>query len=439
MMRKNQTRFAGLLPQTNDALLIISYEEISSHNGLNTRVRGIVRALSEAGRRVEIAAPSYGPQDPQPPAELDGIRIHTVPVPNVFAKWRVPILTRMLSVALLTTRIVKHLRGSQDHFTWIQSEQAYPFLASYILARRWGARVILDDPSLLGRFVEEKFKGRRIVRPLLRRAVEAFEIALWRRADCILCSSQRTASEIRRRTHGPKTRVYHVGNGVDLNEFTTGPKNGPGNRIFFNCSVPYYQNMAALQNLLRIFEHYEKEAFHNYCATVVVNDATALPPEVAHQIESNPKVRLLSNQRSLVPLLHESDFVLLPYEKGHLTTAGPRLKVFEALACGKIVLATPEGLDEIPGCIDGRNVVLCSDWLDMARKTMDFIAQGETDRTRRIRREARDFVENEYSWQRLAKAYEPILGSVRAAPGGHTGLQVHPVGDSEREIANSRS
>jgi len=416
MMRRNRRHFAGLLPRTDGALLIISYEEISSHNGLNTRIRGIARVLSEAGRQVDIAAPSYGSQSPQPPAEFDGIRIHRIPVPDVFAKWRIPILTRILSVALLTTQVVRHLRKSQDRFAWIQSEQAYPFLASYILARKWGARVILDDPSLLGRFVEEKLKKRRIVRPLLRRAVEVFETALWRRADCILCSSQRTASEIARRIRGAKTRVHRVGNGVDLDEFTISPTSGPGNRLFFNCSVPYYQNMAALQNLLRIFEYFEKEAFHNYTATVVVNDTAALPPEFALQIQLNPKVRLLSSQKSLVPLLHESDLVLLPYEKGHLTTAGPRLKVFEALACGKIVLGTPEGLDEIPGCIHGRNVVLCSDWLDMARKTMDLIAQGETDLKQTIRREARQFVENEYSWQRLTKAYDLILRPARTPP-----------------------
>jgi len=416
LMRRKLRHFAGPPPQADGALLIISYEEISSHNGLNTRVRGIVRALSAAGRRVEIAAPSYGSQNPRPPAELAGIRIHTIPVPNVFAKWRIPILTRMLSVALLTTQVVRHLRKSRDCFTWIQSEQAYPFLASYILARKWGSRVILDDPSLLGLFIEEKLKNRRIVRALLRRAVEVFETALWRRADCILCSSQRTAGEIARRTQGAKTRVHRMGNGVDLDEFTMGPTSGPGDRIFFNCSVPYYQNVAALENLLRIFEHFEKEAFRNYTATIVVNDAAALPPEVALQIQLNPKVRLLSNQRSLVPLLHESDLVLLPYEKGHLTTAGPRLKVFEALACGKIVLGTPEGLDEIPGCIDGRNVVLCSDWLDMARKTMDLITEGETDRKQTIRREARQFVENEYSWQRLAKAYDLILRPVGTPP-----------------------
>jgi glycosyltransferase involved in cell wall biosynthesis len=130
---------------------------------------------------------------------------------------------------------------------------------------------------------------------------------------------------------------------------------------------------------------------------------------VVSEIESNPRVRLLSNEKSLVPWLHESDLVLLPYEKGHLTTAGPRLKAFEAFACAKIVLGTQEGLDEIPGCIDGRNVILCSDWLDMADKTMQLITEGETPRKQTIRSEARRLAETEYSWQRLVKAYDPIL------------------------------
>jgi glycosyltransferase involved in cell wall biosynthesis len=104
--------------------------------------------------------------------------------------------------------------------------------------------------------------------------------------------------------------------------------------------------------------------------------------------------------------------VLLPYAKGHLTTAGPRLKVFEALACGKIVLGTMEGLDEIPECVDGRNVILCSDWADMASKTMALIAEGETSRKAAIRSEARKLVEGKYSWRRLVAAYDPILKAV---------------------------
>jgi len=390
-------------------LLIVSYEELSSHNGLNTRIKGIARELSAAGRQIEIAVPSYNGRESDVPPHLGGIRVHAVPVPDLFSRWRIPIVTRALSVAFLTLCMVRRLRTSTGPFAWVQSEQVYPFLAACLLARKWNARVILDDPSLLGLFVEEKLRRRRILRPLLKSAVERFETSLWRRADYILCSSRRTAATIGKRVEGAKTKILRMCNGVDLNEFTAGSKGGPGNRLFFNCSVPYYQNVAALRNFLKIVAHFEQRAFYNYSAIIAVNDATALPPDVTHEIGSNPRVRLLSNEKSLVPWLHASDLVLLPYEKGHLTTAGPRLKAFEAFACGKIVLGTQEGLDEIPGCIDGRNVILCSDWLDMAGKTMDLIAEGETSRKQSIRGEARRFAENEYSWQRLVKAYDPIL------------------------------
>jgi glycosyltransferase involved in cell wall biosynthesis len=397
--------------QTDKSLLIISYEEASSHNGLNTRMKGIVRALSAAGRHIEIAAPFYGSKVPDAPADLEGAPIHSIPMPNLLRRRTIPIVTRVMTVAFLTMGIVRRLRKSPRRFASVQSEQAYPFIAAYVLARRWGATLILDDPSLLGCFVEEKLRRRRILGPLLKRSVEAFETALWRRADYILSSSRRTAGEIERRIRGARTKVVRLGNGVDLEEFVHDSNGRSGNRIFFNCSVPYYQNLAALQNLLRIFDHFEKRAFRDYHATVVVNDASAIPREMVRQIESNPRVRLLSNQKSLVPWLLDSDVVLLPYEKGHLTTAGPRLKVFEALACGKIVLGTKEGLDEIPECEDGRNVILCSDWADMASKTMALIAEGETSRKAMIRSEARKLVESQYSWQRLVSAYDPILGA----------------------------
>jgi glycosyltransferase involved in cell wall biosynthesis len=375
-------------------------------------MKGIVRALSAAGRHVEIAAPSYGSKASEPPADLNGTPIHSIPMPDLLRRWTIPIVTRLITVAFLTLALVRRLRRLPGRFAWVQSEQAYPFIAAYLLARKWRATLILDDPSLLGRFVEEKLKRRRVIGPVLRRSVEAFETALWRRADYVLSSSRRTAGEIERRIQGAKTKVVRLGNGVDPAEFVLDSNGGPGNRIFFNCSVPYYQNLAAMQNLLRIFDHFKKQAFHDYRATVVVNDASAIPPEMVREIESNPRVRLLSNPRSLVPWLLDSDVVLLPYAKGHLTTAGPRLKVFEALACGKIVLGTMEGLDEIPECVDGRNVILCSDWADMASKTMALIAEGETSRKAAIRSEARKLVEGKYSWRRLVAAYDPILKAV---------------------------
>jgi len=393
----------------DESLLILSYEESSSHNGLNTRMRGIARALSARGKHVEVASPLYGGRARMTITGPDGIRVHMVPVPDLLSKWRIPIVSRALSVICLTACMVRHFRRARTRFAWIQSEQIYPFPAAYLLARRWHARVILDDPSLLGLFVEEKLKRRRILRTLLRRSVDAFENAAFRRAHCILCSSGRQVTAIGKRSRKAGTRVYRLCNGVDPGEFTVASNRGTGSRIFFNCSLPYYQNTAALRNLLKVFSHFEEQAFHGYSAIVVVNDAAGLPSDLAAQIGSNPRVRLLSNQKSIVPWLQDCDFVLLPYEAGHTTTAGPRLKVFEALACGKIVLSTKEGLDEVAGCVDGRNVIVCSDWLDMARKTMALIREGDTARKRMIRDEARRFVETEYSWQSLAKAYERVF------------------------------
>ena len=253
--------------------------------------------------------------------------------------------------------------------------------------------------------MEEKLKNRRLLRPLLRKSIDAFENLLFKRAHCIVCSSSRQAAEVGRRVRHTDAKVYQMCNGVDPDEFTAVADKKGSSRIFFNASVPYYQNVAALRNLLSIFDHFEQQGFDDYSAIIVVNDETKLSTDLAEAIGSNPRVRLLSNQKSLVPWLHECDFVLLPYEAGHLTTAGPRLKVFEALACGKIVLSTREGLDEIVGCVDGRHVVVCSDWLDMAGKTMALIKEGDSVRKRAMREEARRFVEAEYSWDSLVDTY----------------------------------
>jgi glycosyltransferase involved in cell wall biosynthesis len=283
----------------------------------------------------------------------------------------------------------------------------YPFIASYMLARKWGARLIVDDPSLLGAFVGEKLKNWPLSGRLLRKVVEAFETLLYKRADCVICSSRRMIGRMRERLGG-STVVCHLSNGVDLEEFTVSPNGGPGNRIFFNCSFPYYQNLAALRNLLRIVDYFDQHAFGNYSVLIIVNDATLVPADVMALIQPNPRVTLLSNQPSLVPWLHQCDLVLLPYEKGHFTTAGPRLKVFEALACAKVVLSTKEGIDGASGCVDGRNLIVCSDWQDMAAKTIDLISKASRHDIKNMGREARYLIESHYSWKRLVKVYEQI-------------------------------
>jgi len=170
----------------DESLLFISYEEFSAHNGLNTRMKGIARALAAGGRHVEIAAPACDGRATATPVEIDGIRVHTVPLPRLFSRGRIPVLSRALSVLALTVCMVRHFRASPDGFRHVQAEQVYPFMAAYLLARKWNATLILDDPSLLGLFVEEKLRHRWILRPLLKKAVERFETALWKRADCIL-------------------------------------------------------------------------------------------------------------------------------------------------------------------------------------------------------------------------------------------------------------
>jgi len=399
-------------------VLIVSYEELSSHNGLNTRIKGIARALSAVGRHVEIASPSYSPR-PGRPGSFDGIRIHAVPMPDLFAKFRIPIVTRIVFVAFLTVCVIRHLGKSRNRFSLVQSEQLYPFIASYVLARKWGARLIVDDPSLLGAFVGEKLKNWPLSSRLLRKVVEAFEALLYKRADYIICSSQRMMGRMRRRLSGSKTVVCHLSNGVDLEEFTVSPNGGPGNRVFFNCSLPYYQNLAALRNILKIVDYFDKHAFGNYSVLVVVNDAALVPADIMGLIESNPRVTLSSNQPSVVPWLHQCDLVLLPYEKGHFTTAGPRLKVFEALACAKVVLSTKEGIDGVSGCVDGQNLIICSGWQDMAVKTIDLISNGRRHQMRTLGREARNLIQSHYSWKRLVKVYEQIIaGDSWLAVGG---------------------
>lgn len=85
---------------------------------------------------------------------------------------------------------------------------------------------------------------------------------------------------------------------------------------------------------------------------------------------------------------------------------GIKTKVLEAMAMGKAVVSTPLGARDI-GAMDGKNIVIARNEVDFANKVIELL-RDENER-KRIGREARKFVEENYSWERQSKALYDVL------------------------------
>ncbi|MHA1341269.1 MAG: glycosyltransferase [Promethearchaeota archaeon] len=390
-------------------LLIISYEEFPSFIGLSSRIKGIAQSLIGCGFQLEIVAPCYSKKSKNHKIFLENLKIHRINMPNLFGRFQLPIISRLLFVLIYTIRVSGYYNKKKVEVSFVQSEQIYPFWSSYILGKKFKAEIILDEPTIFEDIIDHKLKKIKFIGYILKKLIKSFELIIYKMSNFIICSSEKTLFYVKNRIND-NNKIYYIPNGVDINKFKFYKKNKFGNRIFFNCSLPYYQNIAALSNLIKIIKYFENNNFFNYFVQIIVNNKLLIPKELLDIMKSNDRVSILSGVNCLVPYIQKADMVVLPYERGHFSNAGPRIKTLEALACGKVVFSTLEGIDGLSGCIDGENIIICIDWIDMAKKIINIInSYDKTYKINIIQNNARHFVEENYSWDKLVKAYDLIL------------------------------
>jgi len=393
------------------AILLIAYEEFPSFIGISTRVSGIASALFAAGHNIEIAAPCYSHKQEKIHTTAEGIKIHQVMLPNIFGKYKIPVISMILFSFLYAFYIFCYFRKHKRTFSFVQSEQIYAFLSSWILSKKLQSIIIIDDPDLLTYFVDEKLKRFKIINFITKYFARFYERFAFNTSNSIICSSKASVDYVSTNYKGAQKKLCLISSGIDTIEFSVAKTQAIKNKLFFNCSLPYYQNMAALSNIFKILKYFKTRNFTDYSITIIVNNLSYIPDDIVLEINGNKHVRILSAVPSLVPHIQESKFVLIPFEKGHSTTAGPRLKVLEALSCGKVILSTPEGIDGIEGCVGNTNMILCSDYKEMAEKIIDLMKNRKSNQEfiNRLQKNARKLAENSYSWTSLIKAYEKIL------------------------------
>lgn len=389
-------------------IILVTYEEFPSYIGLSTRVKGLAVALKAEGWDVSIAAPCYS-LDQRNIEVYEGISIHQIAMPNILKTIKIPILSRLCFTFFFTFCIIKYFWGKEFKFDYIQSEQIYPFWGSFILAKRKRAKLIFDDPSVLGHFVREKV-GLRILGKLLGCICDCGEALVSKLPDYIICSSQRMTDYFTKISRGDKSMVFCVPNGITKEKLIAFDQRELGNKVFFNCSLPYYQNLAALRNILNIVRYFDDVNFTDYKLSLVLNNSSLLPEEFRDFFIKRKQVSVLSKVPDLGLVMAGADFIVLPFERGHFSTGGVRLKALEGLASGRLVLSTSEGVDGIHGLEHNKNFILCSDWLEMANKLRHLILdkEGTLKEAQRMAGNARDLTKNYYTWDKLVEAYKVL-------------------------------
>ena len=306
---------------------------------------------------------------------------------------------------------------SRGDFEVITAETV--LMAGYNLPR--GARLVLDEHN-----VEYDILWRTTVaeRPSVRKLynwanylkLRREERAAWRQFDGVTLTSARDEQLVRGAVPGTRTAV--IPNAVDTAFFrpSLAPPE-PGTILFFGA-INYYPNTDGLLYFLdEVFPHVKRR--HPGARLLIVGQ---LPPPaiVARAADDVIVTGVVDDVR---PYLERAAVVIAPLRIG----GGTRLKIVEAMAMGKPVVATSLGAEGLE-VNDEEDILLADTAADFAGQIARVL--GDAALARRLGEAARHRAEACYNWQaavdrlehfyrelRLPSSVPATAGSVAPAPG----------------------
>ena len=312
-------------------LLTMPYPIEPPFSGAAVRMRHLVKILQEAGLTCTVVAP-LGEGGAVPRAEKE-MGATLWPIPSR------PRVRHFLNPSLMRGSLIAARQGAHLFILGFP----YQIFSLWPIAKRFRIPILLDEHNI------EWLRFRDLHGRLAGVSMRWVEQLAIRRAAAVSCVS--TADQAGLRACFGVNAIL-APNGVDTAHFQPGPPD------------PLLRAMHAIEDnhhVLLFFGPFdylpnrEAATFLRDCllpAVVRAHPNTTLvlagrnPPALA----AHPNLRITGPVPDMVPYLQLADLVLVPLLQG----GGTRLKILEAMACGRCVIATPRGaagLDIAPGSI----------------------------------------------------------------------------------------
>jgi len=211
----------------------------------------------------------------------------------------------------------------------------------------------------------------------------------------------------------PKARIVKIPGGVDLDRYLlpTGGKAAakdtaklPANKTVFLT----VRNLVPRMGLETLIESFNQSVVLRDKGLLLIGGKGILENQLKTQVESSnlqDVVRFLGRipDEDLPQFYQASDFFILPTRQ----LEGFGLVILEAMASGTPVLATPVGgIPEVIRPFDKRLIFDGTGWQDMRNKLEEVIEKP--DRFRFAPQNCRSFVEKNFSWKKVADAFERV-------------------------------
>ena len=199
----------------------------------------------------------------------------------------------------------------------------------------------------------------------------------------------------------PNAQFEVIANGVDFTEFPYRAREPEGHKLIFIGAMDNLANIDAVQFLsLEILPTLQKK----YPDTTLALVGARPTPEVL-QLSDRPGITITGRVPAMADYLHQATVCVIPMRTGF----GIKNKTLEAMAAGTPIVSSDRGLEGL--AVDGINTPLRALRANRVEDYVGAIARLFEDAALResLSREARAFVETDYTWESAGHRYEQVL------------------------------
>jgi polysaccharide biosynthesis protein PslH len=211
-----------------------------------------------------------------------------------------------------------------------------------------------------------------------------------------------------------------IPNGVDLESYSSGSDDEREDEILILGSLDWYPNLDALNYFL-------KDIFPLIAASrpqAKLRVVGRRPPQaIKTRLSETVGIDFVGEVANVQTYLHRAAVVVVPLRIG----GGSRLKILEALACGKAVVCTSIGAEGLE-VVDGEHVLIADSPREFAARVAELLEAK--DRRRRLGGQGRQLVQRKYGWDGIANKLERVWREISRTPEAMAGdyLQVRCTG-----------
>ncbi len=199
-------------------------------------------------------------------------------------------------------------------------------------------------------------------------------------------------------------KSFIIPSGVDLEYFKPCHNSSNSPTLVFSGSMNYLVNVQSILYFCREIYPLVKKEMKDTKLYIVGRS----PPDEVRKLSARDSSIIVTGEvKDVRPFICKAQLVIAPIT---IDDGGIKNKIIEAMAMGKTIISTPLGVRNIE-VTDYQNVVIAKNDREFAEKVVELL-KDENERNR-IGRNARKFVEENYSWEkqtgRLENAFEEVL------------------------------